>query len=117
MVIKLKTELKKLQRGSIIKLSFDPVVGHEQSGYRPALVISDVVFHTITGFALCIPITSKRKGLLFEIEIQGKKINGVGLLHGAKMFDLNTRDFVYVEKASQDAINKAQVLFTKIVNE
>ncbi len=117
MVTKLKKELKKLERGSIIKVSFDPVIGHEQSGYRPALVISDTVFHTSTGFALCMPITSKRKGLLFEIDIDGKEIKGVTLLHGTKMLDLNTRDFIYSEKAPQEAINKAQILLGKVVNE
>ena len=36
---------EKLERGDLIKISFDPTIGHEQSGYRPALVISNNIFH------------------------------------------------------------------------
>lgn len=106
-----------LQRGDIIKVSFDPIVGHEQSGYRPALVISEAVFHKATGFAFCLPITSKKKGFLFEIEITGKYIQGVALVHGARMLDVTNRSFNYIETANTEACSKAQILMSKIITE
>jgi len=33
--------MSKPKQGEIILTSFDPVKGHEQSGYRPALVVSN----------------------------------------------------------------------------
>jgi mRNA interferase MazF len=116
-MVKLKKELAALERGDLIKVSFDPTVGHEQSGYRPALVISGKTFHIATGFALCVPVTSKKKGLLFEIEIQGKEIQGIALPHGARMLDLQHRCFHFVEKSSIDAHSKAQTILTKIIHE
>lgn len=108
---------EKLERGDLIKVTFDPTIGHEQSGYRPALVVSNNVFHRATGFALCLPITSKQKNLLFEIEISGKKISGVALSHGARMLDLKNRKFIFVEKVSKSTLKKAQIIISKIVNE
>jgi mRNA interferase MazF len=41
-------------------LDFDPVVGHEQAGYRPALVLSSDVANG-TGMVTVLPITSKSR--------------------------------------------------------
>jgi len=106
-----------LERGTLIKVSFDPTVGHEQSGSRPALVVSDRVFHSATGFALCMPITSKQKSLLFEIEVVGKKITGVALPHSTRMLDLEAREFTVMEIAPKAVIEKAQIILKKIIGE
>jgi mRNA interferase MazF len=110
-------KLAELQRGSLIKVSFDPTLGHEQAGYRPALVMSNELIHTKLGFALCVPITSKQKGLLFEIEIIGENIKGVALPHGARMLDLLQRDFTFIEMAKIESIEKAQTILVKIITE
>ncbi len=114
-MVKSKNLIATLERGDIIKLSFDPIVGHEQAGYRPALVLSSRVFHKATGFALCLPITSKKKGFLFEIEIQEKAIKGVAMPHGARMLDVGSRPFSIVGQVSTDVLNKSQLILTKII--
>jgi mRNA interferase MazF len=43
--------------GDPIWTDFDPSVGREQAGRRPALVISAAAFGAITGFAVVCPIT------------------------------------------------------------
>ena len=106
-----------LERGALIKVSFNPTVGHEQSGNRPALVVSDKVFHAATGFALCMPITSKQKSLLFEIEATGKKVTGIALPHSTRMRDLEARDFTVIEMAPKEAVEKAQIILKKIIGE
>jgi len=116
-MVKVKKKVVELERGDVVKVSFDPTIGHEQAGYRPALVLSGATFHKATGFALCLPITSKRKGLRFEIEIKGKKIVGVALPHGARMLDLNNRSFTFVERVQTDITTQAQIILTKIITE
>ncbi len=116
-MVKNNKTVDKLQRGDIIKVSFDPTVGHEQAGYRPALVLSDKPFHKATGSVFCVPITSKKKSFLFEIEINGKVITGVALVHGSRMLDLTSRSFLYIESADTDARMKAQTIMTKIIAE
>ena len=45
--------------GDLIWTDFDPRVGREQSGRRPALVVSPVEFWRASGFAIVCPITSR----------------------------------------------------------
>ena len=57
-------------RGDIVWLDFDPQVGHEQAGRRPALVISHREYNLKTGLAIVFPMTSKvDKGWPFTIKV------------------------------------------------
>lgn len=104
-------------RGSVVKLEFGPGEGHEQLGYRPAIVVSDSDFYKMTGFALCVPVTSKKKGLVFEIDVEVSNISGVALPHAAKMVDLRARNFSVVGKASSECIEQVQCVLSKIIFE
>lgn len=53
--------------GDVIWVNFDPQSGHEQSGHRPALVMSSASYNKAAGLALCCPITTKVKGYPFEV--------------------------------------------------
>ncbi len=55
------------QRGEIIRLNFTPQQGSEQSGERPALVLSPREFNAIRGLAVVCPITSHVKDYPFEV--------------------------------------------------
>jgi mRNA interferase MazF len=46
-------------RGDLVWLQFDPQVGHEQAGRRPALVLSPRSYNAASGLALLCPITSR----------------------------------------------------------
>jgi mRNA interferase MazF len=56
-------------RGDIVWLDFDPRTGHEQSGHRPALVLSEQRFNDKTGLCLVCPITTKPKASPFEVAV------------------------------------------------
>ena len=47
------------EAGDLIWTDFDPRVGREQSGRRPALVVSPSAFWHASGFLIVCPITSK----------------------------------------------------------
>ena len=55
----LSAAFEPLEPGALIWIEFDPVVGREQSGWRPALVVSPVEFHQASGFTMVCPITSR----------------------------------------------------------
>ncbi len=50
----------KLERGAILQVDFDPTLGHEQRGLRPAVLISDpaVIAHQRFPLLCVVPITS-----------------------------------------------------------
>ena len=65
-------------RGDIVWLDFSPQAGHEQSGRRPAVVVSPVRYNAKVGLALVCPITSQAKGYPFEVALpQRAKVSGV----------------------------------------
>ena len=52
------------KRGDVIWIDLNPRVGHEQSGHRPALVISPTKFNSKTKLAICCPHHKPQKGAL-----------------------------------------------------
>jgi mRNA interferase MazF len=46
-------------RGDVIWLDFDPQMGHEQAGRRPALVLSHHEYNVKSGLAIVCPMTSR----------------------------------------------------------
>ncbi len=76
--------------GDIVWLQFDPQAGHEQSGHRPALVISPAAYNGKTGLMVCCPMTTRVKGYPFEVEIDGARV-GAALADQVKSLDWVTR--------------------------
>ncbi|MBC7880228.1 MAG: type II toxin-antitoxin system PemK/MazF family toxin [Anaerolineae bacterium] len=95
-------------RADIIWLDFDPQVGREQAGRRPALVISSIIYNRI-GLALVCPITSKVKGYPFEVALPvSGKISGVVLADALKNVDWRGRNADFIAKAVPAVIIEVQ---------
>jgi mRNA interferase MazF len=62
-------------RGDIIWIDFNPQLGHELAGQRPALVLSPLAYNRKTGLVLLCPITSQQKNYPFEVVLP--KTSGV----------------------------------------
>ncbi len=58
--------------GHIVWLDFNPQAGHEQSGHRPALVLSPAAYNEKTSLMICCPMTTKIKGYAFEVQISSE---------------------------------------------
>ncbi len=91
-------------RGDLIWLEFDPQAGKEQKGRRPALVLSPLIYNQKASLAICVPITSKRKGYPFEVDIKGKKIDGAILCDDVKSIDWKVRKAKFIEKISKKTL-------------
>lgn len=82
------------RQGEIIKIDLDPTIGHEQKGYRPALVVSSSLFNRRTGFCWVVPITTPQKGLPNEARLpEGLPIHGTLLLSQLRSIDWRARTF------------------------
>lgn len=80
------------ERGDIVWLAFDPQVGREQAGRRPALILSPKSYNDKVGLALCCPITNQAKGYPFEVPIPaGEAVTGVILADHVKSVDWRGR--------------------------
>jgi mRNA interferase MazF len=78
-------------------LSFEPQAGHEQSGRRPALVLSPAAYNGRVGLAILCPITSQVKGYPFEVTVPpGPRVGGVVLADQVKRLDWRARDAEFI---------------------
>ena len=79
-------------RGDIVWISMDPRAGHEQTGRRPAIVLSPAAYNGKVGLALMCPITSQVKGYPFEVELpDGLPVSGAVLSDQTKSLDWRAR--------------------------
>jgi mRNA interferase MazF len=87
-----KTETYIPQRGDVVWISLNPQAGYEQSGRRPALVLSPQAYNAKVGLALLCPITSQVKGYPFEVAVpEGLPVAGVVLSDHVKSLDWRAR--------------------------
>jgi mRNA interferase MazF len=94
-------------RGDVIWLNFDPRIGKEQAGHRPALVLSDQSYNKLVGLAVVCPITSHVKGYPFEVPLNGKKVSGCVLADHVKNVDWRERKASFAETASDEVVTEA----------
>jgi mRNA interferase MazF len=77
-------------RGDVILLSFDPTSGHEQAGFRPAVVLSPEYYN---------------KGYPFEVILDGtKKTIGVALADQVRSVDWQSRKIKIVDRVSMTSL-------------
>jgi mRNA interferase MazF len=79
-------------KGDLIWLDFNPQVGREQAGRRPALVLSPKPYNEKTSLAIVCPITSQIKGYPFEVPLpKNLPLAGVILSDHVKSLDWRQR--------------------------
>jgi mRNA interferase MazF len=85
------------EQGDIAWLTLNPQSGHEQSGRRPAVVISPSSYNLKVGLAVFCPVTAKEKGYPFEVRLPEKcPVQGVVLADQVKSFDWRSRNAEYI---------------------
>lgn len=94
--------------GDIVWTEFDPQVGHEQAGHRPAVVLSPASYNGLTGMLLCVPMTTRTKGYRFEVPIAGMR-GGVALADQIKTFDWRARRASKKARASEAELAAVRV--------
>jgi mRNA interferase MazF len=104
-------------RGDILRLNFNPQSGSEQAGFRPALVISPLAYNQLSSLVIVCPITSKQKGLKFEVVLpQGLQIYGVVLCDQLKSLDWITRSASFVEKVPLETLEEVLAKIEPLVS-
>jgi len=95
--------------GDIAWVELDPVKGAEQAGRRPALVLSDVIYHEASKRAVICPIASAARPWPFNVELpQGLKIAGVVLVDQVRTIDRAERMFDIIERAPKELLSEVR---------
>ena len=91
------------EQGDIVFLDFNPIKEHEQSGFRPAIVISTNVFNQNTKMVIVCPITSNEKEFPTHYILEDtKKVHGSVLCEHIRSIDYEIRNLKFVEKLSEN---------------
>lgn len=110
-------KIKVPDKGDIVWLSFNPQAGHEQSGRRPALVISPQEYNMKTDLAIFCPITNQEKGYPFEVKIPDNlEIRGVILSDQIKSLDWKTRKAEFICKLPKDELKETLNKINALLN-
>ena len=114
-----------VERGSVVWLNMHPTRGHEQNGWRAAIVLSDgLIDPENSKFSMIVPITTQEKHYPFEVtvplgvdtthpRVPFTELSGVVLTDQAKSLDLNARDAVVIGKVDSTS-NFYQFLVTNV---
>jgi len=95
------------ERGDVVWLSLGPQAGHEQTGRRPALVLSPKEYNNKVGLSIMCPITSQVKGYPFEVMIpEDCKVEGVVLSDQVKSLDWRERDAEFICRLTDDLLGE-----------
>lgn len=74
---------KCFDRGDVVYLDFDPSLGHEQKGRRPALILTKKIFNEQLRVACVAPITgggSLARDCGFAVTLQGTGLETIGIV-------------------------------------
>ncbi len=84
-------------RGDLVWVNLNPTIGHEQSGRRPAVILSPRIYNEKVGLAVFCPITSQTKNYEFEVKIKGERILGVALADQIRSLHWRSRKVKKIE--------------------
>ena len=94
-----------MKQGDIIYIDFDPALGREQAGRRPALVISQTLYNDKRNLLWVCPISSTVKPLRFLIELDDRtKTQGAVIAEQVRTIDLLVRNCHFVESLPKDLL-------------
>ena len=80
------------RRGEIVRLNFDPRKGHEQGGFRPAVVVSNSTYNDHSSTIVVCPITSRVRDWPFIVPLpEDNSVKGAILVDQVRVIDWKAR--------------------------
>lgn len=103
-------------RGDLITCFFGDTSGHEQTGYRRALVLTPKVINYPSHLAIVCPTTNQKRDNPFEVEIpDGLKVTGVILVNQIRTVDWSFRNVEIIDHLTDYQLLKVQSLIAKLI--
>ena len=105
-----------VKQGSVIKIDLNPVVGSEQSGYRPAVVVSNNFVISKTNIIYVCPITTRQGKTALNVLLDERtKTRGAVLCAHGKAVDLKKRQYTVTEELPKDKLEEVLDVIISII--
>ena len=108
-----------VKQGDIIIVSFDPQIGHEQAGRRPALVVSNAFYNANCNLTILCPITNTQRNNPFHVALDSRcSTTGFIMCEQIRTMDLGQRTYRYIEQIPYDILEEVlSILILEISRE
>ncbi len=104
------------EAGDIVWLDFDPQIGREQAGHRPAIVLSPKFYNIKSGLMVCCPLTTKIKNYPFEVLLENKGQVSAALSDQVKSLDWQARNITFKHKCSEEVLQEIRRKIKALLN-
>lgn len=105
-----------VKQGDILKINFNPQAGHEQAGYRPAVVVSNDFFNKKTNLAILCPITNTDNKFPLHVELDERtKTTGVILCEHVRTLDIEARGYKKIEVLPNDILKNVLAILKTLL--
>jgi len=106
-----------VKQGDIIKLNLSPTKGHEQSGYRPAVVVSNDFAVSVSNIVYVAPITKTIRRFPLHVPLDSRtETTGEILCEQIKAVDLKARSYTIIERLPADILDKVLTCVISCIN-
>lgn len=104
-------------RGDVVWIDFDPQVGREQAGRRPALILSDKKYNGRSSLVVLCPITSQFKPYPFIVALPPTLLpkESYVLADQIKSLDWRQRNASFITKAPASSVEEVTAFAVGIV--
>ncbi len=102
--------------GDLMWTDFDPTLGREQMGRRPAFAISSRELSENAGFVIVAPITSRVRAFPTSVVLsKGSAIEGEILLHQIRSIDMLARPVKFAGRAGEETTRQVREKLTTLI--
>lgn len=102
--------------GDIVWADLRPTLGREQSGVRPAIVLSDLIFHRHNETALICPVTRNVKPWPTKVLLpDGLAVSGAVLVDQVRCVDRTSRGFRRIGSVPDDILLKIRLNLAELL--
>ena len=107
-----------LKKGNIIKLDLNPVKGHEQAGFRPAVVISGNAFNDNSSVVVVCPVTNTDNKYPLHIPLDDRtSTTGFVMADQIRTVCAKARSAKYIEDLPEDILDRVSAFVKKIIDD
>lgn len=102
--------MSQYEQGDIIRVNFNPSVGHEPAKMRPAIVVTAYAFNSRSSLVGVVPIQSADNGYPLHVPVADAGCHGFACVEMVRNIDLSAREAEYLGAASDAVMRKVMGL-------
>lgn len=93
-----------VNQGDIIKVDLNPVIGHEQAGYRPVIALNNAAHSRASNMTIVCPITNTDRNNPLHVKLTGLQTTGFVMCDQIRAIDIRARSYNIVETIDEDTL-------------